>query len=469
MYDPAAGYTIYDQDEWWKDNWDPLSYGREVDFSRPFFQQLDELRRVVPRMSLNSISNENSYYSNYSFRNKNSYLVSTADYNEDSLYGRFSDRNYRCVDFDFTFDSRFCFQVINIHKSERCFFSSMLDSCSEQFFCYDMRNCHNCIFSTGQRNQSYLIYNKKVTPDEYKAFLEQLNLKTREGVAHAWEIAKTVWEKQPRKYLTVTNCENSVGDYLKNTKNAQYCFDSYNLQDVKYSSHLNDANDIYDWDFIGSHSELCYEMVSSADDIINCRFSMNMWQGNVNCTYSDLCLGNENLFGCIGLRKKKYCILNMQYTKEEYEHLVPQIIEHMRRMGEFGEFLPVQMSPFAYNDSVAYEYFPLTKEETLVRGWKWRDEEPRLFEPVNDAISCATCKKNFKLVESEMKFYQDMGVPHPIHCWLCRHRERRALKNPRRIYRRPCTKCGDQMFSTYAPERPEPVYCEKCYLQEVAG
>jgi hypothetical protein len=27
---------------------------------------------------------------------------------------------------------------------------------------------------------------------------------------------------------------------------------------------------------------------------------------------------------------KEYCILNKQYTKEEYEILVPKIIEHMK-------------------------------------------------------------------------------------------------------------------------------------------
>ena len=31
------------------------------------------------------------------------------------------------------------------------------------------------------------------------------------------------------------------------------------------------------------------------------------------------------------LRNKSYCILNKQYTKEEYEELVPKIIEHMMK------------------------------------------------------------------------------------------------------------------------------------------
>ncbi len=104
VYAPESPYPVFDQDEWWSDQWDPLKYGRDFDFFRPFFEQFQELRLLVPRISLNAIGNENSYYTNYSLKNKNSYLVTTADYNEDCYYGRFSDRNFRCMDFDFTYN-----------------------------------------------------------------------------------------------------------------------------------------------------------------------------------------------------------------------------------------------------------------------------------------------------------------------------------------------------------------------------
>jgi len=41
------------------------------------------------------------------------------------------------------------------------------------------------------------------------------------------------------------------------------------------------------------------------------------------------------------------------------------------------------------------------------------------------------------------------------------------LKNPRKLYIRNCDKCGKEMKTTYAPERPEIVYCENCYNKEV--
>ena len=91
--------------------------------------------------------------------------------------------------------------------------------------------------------------------------------------------------------------------------------------------------------------------------------------------YCELCFGNQNLFGCIGLRHKKYCILNKQYTKEEYEKMVAKIIQHMQQTGEWGEFFPKELSPFAYNETIAYEYFPLEKEEALAKGLRWYEDE----------------------------------------------------------------------------------------------
>jgi len=66
------------------------------------------------------------------------------------------------------------------------------------------------------------------------------------------------------------------------------------------------------------------------------------------------------------LNTAKYCILNKQYTKEEYEKLMPKIIEYMEKTEEWGEFFPASLSPFGYNETIAMEYFPLTREEVKV-------------------------------------------------------------------------------------------------------
>jgi len=82
-----------------------------------------------------------------------------------------------------------------------------------------------------------------------------------------------------------------------------------------------------------------------------------------NVLYSDTCHACKDCFGCVGIRHKQYCIFNKQYSQEEYEQLVPKIIEHMKQTGERGEFFPTDMSIFGYNETEAQTYYPMTKEE----------------------------------------------------------------------------------------------------------
>jgi len=41
--------------------------------------------------------------------------------------------------------------------------------------------------------------------------------------------------------------------------------------------------------------------------------------------------------------------------------------------------LPSELSPFCYNETIAQEYFPLTKEQAIKQGYKWKDKEPRNY------------------------------------------------------------------------------------------
>ncbi|MDP3762668.1 MAG: hypothetical protein Q8Q97_01165, partial [bacterium] len=117
-------------------------------------------------------------------------------------------------------------------------------------------------------------------------------------------------------------------------------------------------------------------------------FGYKNWHCN-EVALSEDCHSSNNLFACVGLRNKSYCILNKQYTKEEYEKLVPRIIEHMNQMPytdqkgriyKYGEFFPPELSPFSYNETIAQEYFPLTKEQATEKGYSWKDPEPRNYQ-----------------------------------------------------------------------------------------
>jgi Zn ribbon nucleic-acid-binding protein len=218
--------------------------------------------------------------------------------------------------------------------------------------------------------------------------------------------------------------------------------------------------------------------------IYNVIFGIYIFDSN-NIIYCQNIFNNSsNLFGCSGLKGKKYCILNKQYTQEEYEKLVPKIIEHMKETGEWGKHFPAKDSPFGFNETVAYEYFPLTKEQALKFGAKWKEEDklnhylgPKIVLPFDikevkeditkQILTCENCNKNYRLILQEIDFYRKMSLPVPHMCPECRHNRRMSLRNHRKLYNRKCMKCGAEIKTTYSPDRPEKVYCEACYLKEV--
>jgi len=179
-------------------------------------------------------------------------------------------------------------------------------------------------------------------------------------------------------------------------------------------------------------------------------------------------------------------ILNKKYSKEEYFELKEKIIEHMKNIGEYGEFFPPNIAPICYNETQGNYYMPLTKEEVLSYGWLWEDKIPGVFEKetmstnkIPDSIKdvensitkeifrCITCSKNYNIASNELIFYKNENIPIPRNCPECRYKRRFKIKLPRELYRRKCDKCKIEMESSYSLERPEIVYCEKCYQQEV--
>jgi len=200
--------------------------------------------------------------------------------------------------------------------------------------------------------------------------------------------------------------------------------------------------------------------------------------------YSIECFNSKNLFGCAGLKNKQYCIFNKQYSKEEYEKLAGRIIEHMQKTGEWDEYLRPEVCTMKYNETIANEYFPLDRSTAIEQGWEWWDkpeislykgphaEVPENIKDISDDICNKILKseksgKLYKIIPQELRFYMENGLPVPLKSPDERHLERLARRNPYKLWSRNCAKCGTEIQTTYAPDRPEKVYCEKCYLKEI--
>lgn len=462
-YSPDKPYKVFKQDIWWSDKWDARDYGQEFDFSRPFFEQVDELWKRVPQIALSNSQCENSEYTNFTERDKNCYMDFASNRNENCYYCEYTWDSNDCADCFYVEKSEllymctYCTNCYHCIYCERCTNSSNLDNC------FDCRSCNDCFACTGLRKKSYCILNKQYSEKEYKRIIA--NPEKRNQILQEFKILKLT---TPRLYANIINCENCSGDNLRNCKNAIECYNSFDLHDAKFVENSpGKSRDVYDVSGC-CDTELSYELVGVCFGymLFSCMYSHT---GLSHSLYCIACKSSKNLFGCIGIKKGEYCILNKQYTKEEYEALLPKIIEHMKRTGEWGEFFPASISPFGYNETVANEYFPMKKEDAIHERFKWSDYEsptPKT-EKSGAVIECKISKKPFKLIKPEIDFYKKMNLPLPdIHPDL-RHLERMKARNPLKIWDRKCSKLGHSIKTTYSPERSEKIYCEKCYLETV--
>lgn len=478
-----APVVAYSEDEWWADDWNPLDYGREVDFLRSFLDQVKELMQEVPMLARSVKSNENCDYVNSASENKNCYLIAGASYDEDCYYGNFILSCKSTVDCSFVFDSDLCYELVDCKGCYNLKYSTNCQNCSDSYFLINCRNSRNCFGSVNLENKEYVFFNEQLTKDEYEKKIAGMQLDSRSRI----EEVKSYFEKHrlkfPYKYMQGDMNENVTGNGIMSSRNTFDSYDVSGLEDCKYVAWFHSSKncmDIYAWGLTGS--ELCYECTEVGESSSNALFSFFIYNG-VNTMYSLSSFQSENIFGCVSMRRNKYCILNKQYTKEEYEELVPRIIEHMKKNGEWGEFFPMAMCPFKYNQSIAQDYMPITKAEAEKLGANWVDEPPiespkekiEIPDSIQDMDSTIcdkilTCEKTgrpYKIIPQEFKFYKANNIPIPALSFLARHEARLARRNPRKLWDRQCDKCQADISTSYSPESPEIVYCEQCYLKNV--
>lgn len=453
IFSPEYGGKVYHPDAWYGDKWDAMDFGRDFDFNRPFFDQFHELMLAVPRLGINIVNCQNSYYCNYCSDNKDCYLDIAGEANEDSYYNLFVKYSKNVVDSTFTYNSELCYECINCYDCYNVQNSMYCENSNDCYFCYDLIGCKNCIFSSGLRNKQYCIFNEQKTKEEYESYLASLHLvdyEQRMQLQQGW--TKFKLENAIFRGSYLLNCENCDGNDLKNSKNTHYSFNALNCEDSKYLYDVLDAKDCQDLNYSLYKPELSYELISSLN-MVKSAFSLESHYNN-EVYYSEMLDNSANLFGCSALRHKQYCIFNKQYTKGEYEELVPRIIEHMKAHDEWGEFFPSRLSAHAYNETVAQEYFPLDESRAQKLDLKWR------------SLSDGKADK-FKVIEQEKKFYAKMNIPEPRFSPDKRHSDRSALRNPRKLWARKCDKCHVDLRSSFAPQRKEKVYCDQCYKEAI--
>lgn len=482
IYAPEKPYVVYDNDEWWSDKWDALEYGKEFDFSRPFFEQFQELWQSVPMLGLSALSNEDCGYVNYCGYSKRCYLSYNTDFSENMYYSTNCVRCKDSCDMLFCSDTELCYDSTDLSECYNVYYSNYSFNCHDSYFLIDCKSCRDCFGCVGLRNKSYCWFNEQLSEGEFKARKASLDLGSHEVVKQFKEKLRELYLKVPKLYMAVHNSEDVTGNYISQSKNVLDSFDIGKSEDIRFCGTINSFQHAYDCDNSAHECSYSYELCCCGDRIHNALFCHNIWSSGSNIMYCVLGSGLKDCFGCIGLRQKQYCIFNKQYSKETYEQLVPKLIAHMQQTKEWGEFFPMSLSPFGYNETIAQDYFPLDKTTAMKKVANWKDEDisnryqgekvllPDNIKYVADDITqqiltCDHCEKNYRVISQELSFYRNHTIPVPRSCPNCRHLQRLALRNPRQLWDRTCSACQTKLKSTYAPNRLEKILCEKCYLE----
>jgi hypothetical protein len=493
VYSPDKRLKVCSKESWLEQ--DNTEFGREFDFKRPFFDQFSELSSACWKAAVIQAGEMiNSDYAHFCGWLKNCYLVFDAGKSEDCSYSIFTAYSRNCMEASYLASCELCYWGV---KNENCYnthFAAYCKNCSFSAYLHSCIGCKNCLFCTNLRNKEYYVYNQKVTPAQFtELWSQRVNGSHRQQEQNVTEF-ETLIENAPRKATNNLNCERCYGDELARSENLYRCFNCLESKDCRYCFDLFlKSNDCMDVGTFGEGMQYCYEVGGSGGalgktEVSNLYFSDYIFYGGFNIFYSSHCHENcQNLFGCSDLRKKQYCILNKQYSREDYEALVPRIIEHMQRTGEWGEFFPMSMSPFGYNESLASEFYPEARERALAIGAHWSeyviptpavrntisaaDLPDKISETPDDildrAILCAHTARPFKLTTQELAFYREQQIAIPRLHPSERQRRRHRWLSERKLYERPCSTCGTQVTTSFAPERRERIVCDECFQKAV--
>jgi len=513
---------VYEHDYWWSDSWDPMEYGKDYDFSKPFFEQFKELLCSVPLFSKSIQKMVNSDYCDQGGFLKNCYLCFDTGFGENSAYV------ITGVEFKDSFDlyqsthNELCYECVMVDEGYKNFFSVDCDNNRDVWFSKDLAGCSNCFGCVGLRSKSHHIFNQPYSKEEYFEKLKEYNLGSFAEVEKLKAKAGDLWLQFPVKFMHGYQNTDVSGEHIQNAKNVHQSYMVHEGQDSKFIQIAGGwvgegMTDCYDHTNFGYNASLFYEATSCGDEAYNIKFCWECWRAVKDLEYCAHCpSGNSDLFGCVGLRNKQYCILNKQYSKESFDRLRTRIIQHMNEMPfkdgkgliyKYGEFFPPEFSPFAYNETMAYDFFPLSEEGARTKGFSWRNPDTREFQTtiaaaslpdhineidgsvLKQVIGCASCSKAYRIIPLELEFLKKMGLPLPRLCPSCRFFERMKQVNPPKFWNRVCQcagagddrkayqnvgshfhsseHCPNKFETSYAPERPEIVYCEACYNREI--
>jgi len=349
-----------------------LKYWKDVDLWEDidFIKEYIKWTKKIPKMArLVFFKSEDSLYSSHIWGVSKTYMSFWNFVDCKDIYYSFmvldgSKNIFSSVDVvksNNIFESRSVVNSFNVYKS------SFIENCRDIIYCKDMVNCQNCIFSCNQVNKSYLIFNKQYSKEEYEKkkqeILEKLKDKNgRKELENKWEefLKENYIERATRKVNSDTSSWDVMA-YTNNSVNVFYCLgvnDSVNclvVWDSENDKNVNIINSIEWWSF-------CENVIWTASfgvNVSNLFFCYGINENSRDLYYCNFMINCQECMFCEGLTNKKYCIFNKQYDEKTYFDLKEKIINTLKKINRWWDFLGWEFSNFPYNDTLAYDFFEL--------------------------------------------------------------------------------------------------------------
>lgn len=491
VFDEKCPYPVWHREEWMKNSEPPSA---SFDPMRPFFEQLWDFFQKSPIPHNVGAGNENCEYTDDWWYCRNCYLSHSGVNNQDCHYC------YRILDSKdcefcvFSFRSELGVDLINCSDCYNLIYSIHARQCRDSAFLFDCRNVSDSLFCWNLRNKQHCIFNKQYTKEEYETERAKYDFSSRKIYEEA---KKTFYDilttRAYWKNVDLEQCENCDLDLLQKCKN---CTGSFMLSDAEDCANCFRGGWIKDnlLSVSSYEGELIYFSCTAQDKCYDIRFCFNLIQCRF-MEYSAHCFNCEYCFGCCGLTNKKYHIFNKQYTKEEYEELVPKIIEHLTDShsesfpnGEFGQFFPAYFAASPYDESLAGFHWPLSREQQIAEGFRVKEffetEHPEFSSPeeipdntnnATDAICKKTFldpiyKKPFRITPSDLVFCKKQKVPLPHSFYIRRIKENFSwLFFNGTLRETVCALTGAKIMTAVPPAFDGRIVSKEAYLEKVVG
>lgn len=481
FFSPSDGVKALCEECFWSDNWDPYSYGREFDFTRPFFPQFLELKRATPRVGSFKTRCENSIYTVHSSGLNSCYLVSSGRECEEVLYSDFVFHSKRSLDLLGARHLELCCECLHCRDCYACTDLEWCFGLSDSTLCFDCRGGDNLFGCVGLRRGSNFLFNKPSSKEAVTAARRRFN-SDREFRKHALTRFSELCAAHRYPPFYGINVEEADGNYLNYSRRVSASLNVNDSEDICYSYDITESKDLIDCCRAGSGEALYF--CSATIDLRYSAFCNLCYQCH-QMLYCDNCqAGSHDCFGSISLKRGEYTLLNVQYTQKQYNDLAKRLVRHMRDTGEWGEFFPASHAPYPYNISKAQEWYPLTQIDAEALGYRWKDDNdqpesarettageealPLDIAKVDDSVlkrtfCCRATGKPYRIAQLELEIRRALGVPIPELAPQARHRARVARQMGEPPTDRSCADCGAQVRSSIKLPPGARAVCGACY------